>query len=294
MLSPRQELNSKRATALAHPILFATIVFASGCATGPASPPAALRGTEEAPGSTSSETEADIQDPGPDFGSVPNSAQVVQPGHFYVESAVKGTETKDGQVESSYVPMLLRVGVAEELEVRAQMDAISRVDDQSGETTGRGPLSLGIKYRLNGGGSGFMQPSTGVEAGVLLPVASAGMDSGKLEPYLSLNLDHFLNERTTLTWNVGATSPVDGNGEQFAQGFVTGALTRMVDEAVAVYIMGESRAPTSDSGSGSLANLGTGLYWFVNQRVAFFGSYHWGVNSESLDSDVAIGTSVGF
>lgn len=235
-----------------------------------------------------------IVDPGPDFGFIPNGAQVVQPGQFYIETAFETTRSGDRTVRTKLVPVLLRVGIVDGLELRALMNVVSQARKPAGDTTGHGPLQLGFKLRFNRGDVGFLNPSVGVEGEALLPVASAGMDSGKVEPSATLNVDHFLSSATTFTWSVGVFAPVDAAAEQFAQGYFAVALTRQVAEPLQAYVTGEYRSPTSAAGSGSIARLGAGVYWHLAGRAVFFGGYSWGLTRESLDTDLTLGFAFAF
>ena len=62
-----------------------------------------------------------IIDPGPDFGTIPNGAQTVQPGRFYIETAFESAQAEAHTVRDNLIPTLLRVGVAQGLELRAQI-----------------------------------------------------------------------------------------------------------------------------------------------------------------------------
>ena len=273
-------------------ILWVGVAQLGACAVvGPAPVPPPAHQQPQAPPPV---REASIADPGPDFGSIPNSAQVVQPGRFYIETAFESTQSEDRTVRTNFVPVLLRVGVVEGLELRALMNVFSHESGPMDDTSGHGPLQLGFKLRFNPGEIGFFNPSVGVEGEFLLPVASAGMDSGKVEPSGTLNVDHFLSSVTTLTWNIGVFAPVDDTGEQFAQGFFGATLTQNVADPLQVYVTGEYRTPTSDAGGGSIGRVGTGLYWYLSRRIVFFGGYNWGLTSESPETDLTLGLSFAF
>lgn len=258
-------------------------------AQAPAPPPEPAQPRDSVP-----VRQVSIVDPGPDFGFIPNGAQVVQPGRVYVESAFESTQSDGRSVRTNFVPVLLRVGVVSGLELRAQMNVFAQENGSTGTTSGHGPLQLGFKYRFNRGERGLFHPSLGVEGELLLPVASAGMDSGKVEPSATLNVDHFLTSTTTLTWSSGVFAPVDETGEQYAQGFVGAALTQQVFDPLQVYVTGEYRAPASDAGSGSIGRVGTGLYWYISQYVAFIGGYNWGLTDAALDTDLVLGLAFAF
>ena len=254
----------------------------------------------------------DITDPGPDFGFIPNSIQIVQPGRVYLETGAQRTESGDRSTRTLQTPILLRVGAVKSLELRAQMNAIVRQDGTSSDVTGHGPLTLGFKYRFGKGRvgefirqgthgirrrrdhQGFLRPSIGIEGEFTLPLASAGLDSGKVEPTLTLNADHFVTETGTLTWNIGAAGPVDDTGRQHVQGILSTAWSQFIAEPVQAYLTGEYRAPTSDAGGGSVGRVGTGVYWYASQRVVLFGAFNWGLTDEALATDATVGVAFAF
>lgn len=236
----------------------------------------------------------DIQVPGPDFGFIPNSAQIVPPGRVFVETALESTTSGGPSGRTTYIPVLVRAGVVGDLELRAQMSVVNHEERPTGDVTGRGPLDLGFKYRFTKGGSGLMEPSVGLEAQFVLPVASADMDSGKIEPALFCNLDHFLAEGTVFTWNAGAFAPVDSTGEQYLQAYLAGAINQNLSDDFQVYLTGEWRAPTAHSGDGTMGRVGTGLYWYFNRRMVLVAGYNWGLTDAALDGDGLLGVTFAF
>jgi len=235
-----------------------------------------------------------IVDPGPDFGFIPNGAQTIQPGRSYIETAFETAQAESRTVRTNLMPTLVRVGVAEGFEVRAQMNLLSQTRDATGVTTGHGPLQLGFKLRFNRGEVGFLSPSVGIEAGLVLPVASAGMDSGKAEPLLTFNADHFLSDATVLTWSAGVFTPVDETGDQFAQGYFAAALTQQVASRLQLYATGEYRAPASEAGGDEIGRLGIGAYWRANDRLVLFGGSNWGLTEASPDTALTLGLAFAF
>lgn len=235
-----------------------------------------------------------MRSPGPDFGSIPNGSQVVPPGRLYLESALQSTTGGDPKVRNSFLPVLARFGVVEDLEVRAQMSAVHTQEQAEGEVTGHGPLDLGFKYRLGKGGQGLWEPSVGIQAQFLLPVASAGLDTGKVEPGVFLNLDHYLAQGTTLTWNPGVFAPVDPEGQQYLQTYLAAVITQDVGEHWQVFVNTATRGPMSHRGHGFSLRLGGGLYWYLSRRIVAFGGYNWGLTSDALDTDGVVGVTLAF
>ena len=280
-------------------ILFLSTTMLGACASGSQKPAASA--PDAARASTRDQTiqapatpGPSIVDPGPDFGFIPNGAQTVQPGQFYIETAFESIQSEGHTVRDNLVPTLLRVGVAQGFELRAQMPVILQTRDATGVTTGHGPLLLGFKLRFNRGEIGFLSPSVGIEAGLLLPVASAGMDSGTIEPLLTFNADHFMSEATVLTWSAGVFGPIDETGDQFAQGYFAAALTHQVAARLQLFATGDFRAPASEADGDEIGRLGGGAYWRPTDRLVFFGGYFLGLTTSSPDTTLTLGLAFAF
>jgi hypothetical protein len=218
----------------------------------------------------------------------------VQPGRFYIETAFESIQSEARTVRDNLVPTLLRMGVVEGFELRALMSVLSQTRDATGVTTGHGPLQLGFKLRFNRGDTGFLSPSVGIEGGLVLPVASAGMDSGTAEALLTFSADHFLSDLTVLTWSTGVFAPVDEVGDQFLQGYFAAALTHQVANPVQLYVTGEYRAPDSETNGERVGRLGGGAYWRPTDRLIFFGGCVWGLTASSPDTALTLGLSFAF
>ncbi|MEA3410037.1 MAG: hypothetical protein U9R74_00670 [Pseudomonadota bacterium] len=235
---------------------------------------------------------ADIKDPGPDFGYIPNSIGIVPPGRFYVESSVE-FDHKDSD-RSARVPLLLRVGAAQNWEFRLEAWAVQYEGDSSGDETGSGPIQLGFKHRLSRGGEGAFDPAYGFELEFLVPVSSGGFDDGKVEPSGFINVDHTLSPSSIFTWNVGFFTPVDETDDQFLQGFLAGAYSRFVTPSVQLYATGSLNYPASGSEGGAVSVLGIGGYWYRSRRTVLFAGYNAGLTSESPEGSGVVGASFAF
>jgi hypothetical protein len=143
----------------------------------------------------------DIRDPGPDFGFIPNAIGIVDPGRVYVENAVELEH--DGDANAARVPVLVRVGVADDWEVRGLAWALQTEEDDDGDReTGAGPVQLGFKHRLSRGGGQPLEPAYGFEFELLLPASIGDFDDGKVEPAAFVNVDHTFSPEGVFTWNV--------------------------------------------------------------------------------------------
>ena len=245
-----------------------------------------------APAASGPGSEPDIEDPGPDFGYIPNAIGIVQPGRAYIETAVEHERGPEAGQDLTHLVTLARIGVVEDLEARVLLWPVQYSEDDDGSTTGSGPLQVGLKKRVSRGGGSFLTPAWGFELEVLLPTSTGGFDSGELEPQAWVNFDHTVSEQGLFTWNGGVLFPVDDSGTQFAQTYLAAAYSEFVARDVQAYATGSWYHPTPD-GSSSTASLGAGLYWYFTRRAVLVAGYNAGLNSESADL-ATLGVSLAF
>lgn len=113
-----------------------------------------------------------------------------------------------GKVEGSSIhtlgEVLLRVGVADVLELRFGVNSYRWVRGQN--TSGRGlqDSTIGLKLQLldNGGRRGFGSPQVAVLASTSLPTGSSLLSQDKLQPVIRLAVGWDLSERLALGTNV--------------------------------------------------------------------------------------------
>lgn len=246
-----------------------------------------------APAASGPGSEPDILDPGPDFGYIPNAIGIVQPGRTYVETAAELDHGPASGARSGRVPVLVRSGVAEDWEARVEVWPLQVEEDALDRTTGAGPLQVGFKHRVSRGEGHALAPAWGFEVELILPLASADFDDGKVEPGAWFNADHTLSEDGTLTWNAGFLTPVDDAGSQYVQTYLAGAYSYFMTPEVQLYATGSWNASTSSRGD-SLAFVGAGLYWYFCTRTVLVAGYNAGLTSESVDGLGTLGLSFAF
>jgi hypothetical protein len=235
---------------------------------------------------------ADIRSPGPDFGYIPNAIGIVPPGRVYLESAA--LLDHEGSDRGFRLPVLVRAGVAKDWELRVQAWAVQSEERADGRETGTGPVQVGFKHRLSEGGGTALEPAYGFEMEFLLPVSTNDFDDGKVEPSVFVNVDHTLSENGIFTWNVGALTPVDVDGDQFVQGFLAGAYSHFVSPDIQLYATGSLNYPASREDGGTAAVLGAGGYWYASQWVVLYADYQFGVTDDASDGLITIGVSFAF
>lgn len=239
--------------------------------------------------SSSSLASPNIKTPGPDFGFIPNSIGIVDPGRAYIETSLEFDHS--GSDHSGRFPVLMRFGTAKDWEFRAETWVVQQNKYNDHTSTGSGPLQLGFKRRFSAGDKNFFSPAWGIEAEFLLPVGSDEFHDDEVEPSLTLNFDHWISDVGTMTWNLGVYTPVDEEEGQFLQGFLAAAYGQFVTPDISLYVTGSINYPTNKGGEHSSSVAGIGGYWYSSHRFALFMGYNAGLTEKSSDGAGVIGVS---
>ena len=148
----------------------------------------------------------------PDF---TESAVSVSPGGFQLETGYTFSGVEREKTHS-FGEVLLRVGVAERLELRFGFNSYSRVRTGSGKLTGLEDTSFGLKLELVEGdpGTGVDRPDVAVLVSTSLPTGSDAFSADGLQPSVAVALAWDLTESLALGSNLGYSMLRDG-GETF-------------------------------------------------------------------------------
>jgi hypothetical protein len=200
-----------------------------------------------------------IRDPGPDFADFPNSADVVQPGVYYLEIAPTSQWSSQPENIASGLEVLFRVGVVRDFELRLLGSPLSVIDSDQPEqnVVGAGPFGIGFKYHVYDGTRQWFHPAMGIEFQVALPVAtSSELNPGMVLPSGSLNVDHSLPANFSFHWNLGVQTALDGGNDPFWQINFQWSLANDVTPDVQLYVNGISTYPANPSDNGGKNILG--------------------------------------
>ncbi len=131
------------------------------------------------------------------------SAVTVAPGVFQLESGYTFGEV-EGISAHNFGEILLRVGVADNLELRFGVNSYQWLRAQTASQQGLQDSTIGLKLRLldNGGKTGLRSPQVAVLASTSLPTGSSLLSQDKLQPEMRLAVGWDLSERLALGTNV--------------------------------------------------------------------------------------------
>jgi hypothetical protein len=130
------------------------------------------------------------------------SAVTVAVGVFQLESGYTFGKVDDVKIHS-LGEILLRVGVANILELRFGINSYQWARGQAGINHGLQDSTVGLKLRLldNEGKTGLGSPQVAVLASTSVPTGSSLMSQNKIEPEMRLSVSWDLSERLALGTN---------------------------------------------------------------------------------------------
>jgi hypothetical protein len=100
----------------------------------------------------------------PDRPGIADGSNVIDGGHFQIESGIQQEERNGGHDRTRFAPTLLRLGLDENWELRAESNVYTWTKSNSSQgivrNDGAAPASLGVKYHFMNS-QGVEQPSLG-------------------------------------------------------------------------------------------------------------------------------------
>ena len=234
----------------------------------------------------------------PDF---TESTETVPAGHLQFELGYTFTydrEEKNRERNHTAPELLVRVGVAENFEIRLGWEGYSWSDNQfEGETRagrrvtredwsqGAHDLSLGIKCKF------FEQdgwvPHFGVIAAMTMPSGSGGVSSGDVDPELVLLWAYDVTDNFAIAGNVGMAA-VSDEGDRFFQTSASLSGAFSLTDKLGAYVEYYGFYPnTEDSDSAHFLNAG--FTYLINNNFQIDWRIGAGLNEEADDFFTGVG-----
>jgi hypothetical protein len=228
-----------------------------------------------------------LREPGPDTPDFPDSAFAVPLGVTYLETSLTQEKAKDiDRTRTLSTATLLRYGIAPNWELRLSSDGWLRERSANGRRSGVGDLAVGFKRHFSAEKRG--RPAMGLIAQVKLPTGASAFSNGKTEAFASLNFDKTLPGDVELEWNIGMSWLAEDGGGHFIQGNLLWVLGKKLNDRWGVFVDGFADVPSAP-GERSVAVVGPGVSYFVNDRMAIDVSVHCGLTKESPHRIVRLG-----
>ena len=225
----------------------------------------------------------------PDRPNVANSSQVVGNRRVQLETGVQWDRQRDldAHVRTLTTPTLLRIGVADALELRVETDGrtIAHASDPaSGAHTvsaGWADLSAGVKWHV--ADQDGMRPSVGMIAEVALPTGSAALRGSGFRPAVELPVEWDLGH----DWSLGV---MPGMARDI--GVTYGVFAASVGKAFSERLHGFAEVAAPQIGHGTQALVDAGVGWLVNKDCQLDAMVVHGVNRNTPGLSLAFGISV--
>jgi hypothetical protein len=255
----------------------------------------------------------DIRDPDPDTANFPNGAYTLPKGRLYIETSPLGLYGA-----SKYVPRiyqwesLVRYGMTDNLEFRIFSNGFTARAPQGKQagTTGVSPLAFDFKANFWEENTRYHIPAMGLEAYIQTNFGSPAFNSGT-QPAMNLLFDQTLPFEINFEYNFGITGVQDGLGQTKYQFGFQWSFQRQVVKDFDVFVQGfynEASLPrliqfrgvqnphmlAAEATIPTVAVIGAGAIWTVNNRLAIFGSYNFGLTPASPRTIALLGCAVAF
>lgn len=249
----------------------------------------------------------DIRDPDPDTANFPNGAYTLPKGRLYIENSPVGfygpSRTSAAQYNWEY---LFRYGLTDNLEFRIFSNGLTATQGKHG-TVGASPLAFDFKVNFWEENTRYWLPAMGAEIYLQTTLGSPALDSGT-QPSMALLFDQTLPLGFNLEQNFGITGNRGVLGENvyafsyqwsvqhqivkdfdmFWHGFYNAAALPRLRNFANLEPVGEQHGNTP------AVVTGLGAIWTVNDRLAIFGSYNFGLTQYSPSRIALLGFAVAF
>jgi hypothetical protein len=220
------------------------------------------------------------------------SSSVIAPHFAQYEVGITTGEDSAGESHTDFGGSLLRVGVAEDWELRFGWDGYYDGRDMSG--TGDG--LLGFKYYIAPAARADFFPEMALLVHSTVPWGDDDLSSNEWDPSFLLSFSHTLNDRWSLGYNVGAelatSEKTNGDDTTLASALYSVALGYGATDQLGFFI--EVFGDIGMSAETSSASLDGGVTWLFSdnsQLDLFVGT---GLDDDADDWFVGIGYSVRF
>lgn len=204
---------------------------------------------------------------------IADGSRTLKRGHVQIENGIDAEHA--GEERSLSVPLLLRYGISDRLEVRVESDTYQRSRRLGETTSGWNPVSLGFKEHLFDDEGSDRSFSLGVIGRWFLPSGSGEFRSHSSSGDVRLTADIEFGEHWALNPNIGIA--VQGGGGTSRSG--TGAATLQYNLTAKANGFVDAALQRSDSGSEVL--LDTGAAWIIGTNTQLDLSIGWGAHGSN-------------
>ncbi|TWI66361.1 outer membrane putative beta-barrel porin/alpha-amylase [Pseudoduganella lurida] len=227
----------------------------------------------------------------PDF---VNSADVVGKGTVQVETGFALERNRDaGEKErTTSTPVLLRVGVSDTLELRAETDGRvrHRVDGATrARERGWADDVIGIKWHARDADEGG--PSVGFTLEADLDTGSPAFRGNGVQPALGMSAEWDLPQDMSLGVMPGLTRVKNDDGSHGVNGFFGIVLDKAWNDHFKTFAEFAAPQIAHAKNGGTQAQADVGVAWLLTRDCQLDAMYSRGLNSHTADHAVTVGLS---
>lgn len=227
----------------------------------------------------------------PDF---VESSLVVGASMVQVETSVAYERAGMGEQLWS-TPTLLRIGISENLEVRAETEGLVSAQTEATPafaSTDSADVSLGLKWhRQDGGTTGDCTPSTAWLLHLDLPTGGASYRAGHAAPSLRWVAEWEPAEGWSLGVMPGLTWMDDGRGGRAMKGIFGVVVGRELGPGLRGFAELSMPEIARQDNGGTIGNIDTGLAWNLGLDTQLDAAVNFGLTDDSPDFAATLGLS---
>lgn len=233
----------------------------------------------------------------PDF---VESAEVVGLGRFQIETGLLSERDRSNGVTTRTLttPTLLRLGISETLELRAEGDGLTheRTTDAGGATQrvhGFSDVSFGAKWRVREGDASGM-PGVAWLADLETPIGSKSVRGKGVRPAVRVTAEWELPHDFSIGVMPGVFLDRNDVGKRYAAGVLAVTLGKGLASNLDAFVEVAGERLAAERNGGSSVTFDTGLAWRVTPTLQLDLAFAHGLSSAAPDFQGGLGVSARF
>jgi hypothetical protein len=228
---------------------------------------------------------------------VSESSEVVGKGRYQIETSVVSArdDAAGTRVRTLNTPTLLRIGIAEQFELRVESDGYTRLRADGAapvRASGMADTALGIKWHMQDGDDDDWVPSVAWLLHADFATGARTFRGQGVRPSLRMVAEWELPQG----WSVGAMPGVFGDRNEAGQRYTAGLLALVLGKDFTeqwrgfVELSADQLAPARHGGN--VTSWDAGVAYVLNKDVQLDFSISRGISKSAVDSNWGVGLSV--
>ncbi|MEO6276902.1 transporter [Roseateles sp.] len=224
----------------------------------------------------------------PDRPDFTNGPDVMAAGRFQVEAS--GAWQRDGRTRLRSTPVLWRLGIGHDLELRLDSDGALR--QRGPDASGRGDLGVGFKWQMQDGDES--KPGLGWLFEMKTPTGSGPFKGHGLRPALSFLAQWELPADLSLGTMAGLVTDRNDADQRYTAAVLSTSLGIPLGEKLHGFAEIAGQQLASARNGGKVVTAGTGLAWQLTDDAQLDTAVFRGLNRSTPDWAWTVGLSLRF